>query len=143
MTRSFNLSTSPNQTNYKSYGINTLTQGQQIPHQRLYSPEMYCNQRTCSYCTNVCVCGGGGRGLLIFLLSLLYNCTLGWSDFSFFNRTSFTMDCLCIWVHKVGQDQNFQVQGQSSIFRATGRCPRSSAYNFRISKYFEKSYKIK
>ena len=61
---------------------------------------------------------------------------------AFLTAQSFTMDCLCILIHNVGQDQNFQGQGQRSIFRATGRCPRSSAYNLRISSNFEKSYKI-
>ena len=64
--------------------------------------------------------------------------SVGWSDFSFFKAQSFTINCLCILVHKVGQDQIFQGQGQRSILRATGRCPRSSAYNSRISSNFEK-----
>ncbi len=38
---------------------------------------------------------------------------------AFLTAQSFTMDCLCILVKKVGQDQNFQGQGQRSIFRAT------------------------
>ena len=61
---------------------------------------------------------------------------------AFLTAQSFTMDSLCILVQKVGQDQNFQGQGQRSIFRATGRCPRSSAYNLGISQNFDNSYKI-
>ena len=61
---------------------------------------------------------------------------------AFLTAQSFTMDCLCVLDHKVGQDQNFQGQGQRLIFRATGRWLRSSAYNLRISSNFEKSYKI-
>ena len=53
------------------------------------------------------------------------------------------MDCLLILIHKVGQGQNFEGQGHRSIYRATGRLLRSSAYNLGIIKFFEKVIKQK
>ena len=43
------------------------------------------------------------------------------------------IDCLLSLVHKARQDQNFEVRGQRSNFRATGILVRSSAYDLRIS----------
>ncbi len=62
--------------------------------------------------------------------------TVGWSDFSFFNSTTIYNGLFVYFGPKSRARPNFQGQGQRSIFRATGRCPRSSAYNLRISKNF-------